>query len=770
MLKKILFLLLFPSILSAQTNKLGTWQMHLPYRLAKNVAQNDDYVYYATGLSILKVKKSDFSTEKIDKLNTLTDISTGILRFNKQNKTLLIAYTNANIDLLRENGTVMNLPDIKNNSAIVGDKMIYDAFFVNDTAFLATGFGVVKLDMRRGEFISTTFTRLKTYSVVVFDGKIWAATEGGVFSVNNAPRTVNLADFGNWEKSTDTRFFPNNYASKAMVIFQNKLFLDINDTLKAYEPNVAMRKVRHEAGQKIGFLTTEGNNLLAGFVCDNACTDKLLVFSSETSFVSTTACTGQMLYAVEDKTGRIWFADEYLGFRHLNKPTDTNCQSFELSTPLISNASYVAANDTLVVVPTGGISGVNALDNRFGSGILRGGQWSILNGTTQPILTSTLTDLDHDMAAIDSRSGKVYITSFWGGLIELTNGNVSKIYNSINSPLRPSVADPGRTRVAGVVFDRNGNMWVSNPLVDNPIAVRKTDGTWRSFTATNNSIYRFAIDLAGNKWFIVRGFQSAILVFNEGSKIDDPSDDKQIVLDNSFFPTELQNAIVTGVMCDLDGRVWVTTTLGVMTFDCGSNLFSGNCMGKQVVSGLGGIGEYLLREKYVTCVAIDGANRKWFGTTAGVFVTDATGKDEIYKYNTENSPLPSNNIVHIGIRPNGEVFIATDKGLVSYQSNATTGGSLNAAEANIMVYPNPVRPDYSGDIAVHGFARDADIRIADVNGRVVYQTKALGGQAIWNGQDFEGQRVPSGVYLVLAANTENLETRDVVVAKILFVN
>ena len=131
------------------------------------------------------MNKTSLTIEKLDRLNTLTDVGASLVRYNKGSKTLLVAYDNNNIDLIRtdDNAKNLNLPDIKNNTSILGDKTIYDASFVNDTAYLACGFGISKLDIRRGEFVYTTFRKLKAYSVVVFNGKIWAATEGGIFII-----------------------------------------------------------------------------------------------------------------------------------------------------------------------------------------------------------------------------------------------------------------------------------------------------------------------------------------------------------------------------------------------------------------------------------------------------------------------------------------------------------------------------------------------------------------------------------------------------------
>jgi hypothetical protein len=310
---------------------------------------------------------------------------------------------------------------------------------------------------------------------------------------------------------------------------------------------------------------------------------------------------------------------------------------------------------------------------------------------------------------------------------------------------------------------------VSNNLADRPVIVLKADGKWAKLgSVPASNIFQVVVDGSNIKWFIVSGSQSGILLYDEGKTIDDITDDKTRLLDNSNLPRDLQSASINYLATDLNGEVWVGTSNGVCVFRCGSDPFKNNCVASLIVNSLGNISEHLLREKNVNVIAVDGANRKWFGTSSGLFVTSADGKTELLKFNTENSPLPSNNIKSIAIRPNGEVFVGTDKGLVSFRSDATEGADYNV-ESKILAFPNPVRPDYDGPIAIKGFARDSDVKIADVNGNVVFETRALGGQAIWEGKDFNGNRVATGVYLVLATNTKNLDAPDAVVTKILFV-
>ncbi len=767
-----LFAVCFPCFLLSQTDlKIGEWRSYLPYRNGYSVAQSENDVYWATGLSVLKMNKANLTIEKLDKLNSLSDVGARLVRYSKATKTLLVSYENNNIDLIRTEGGSknINLPDIKNNGAILGDKTLYDATFSNDTAYLACGFGISKLDMRRGEFIFTTFTKLKTYSVVVFEGKIWAATEGGIFNVPNNPR-LNLADFKEWTKLDVNAGFPSEYKTKLLAVYDNKLYFDLNDSLAVLQNNRPL-SMRYETGFTVQFLTAESQNLLVGFQNKEPFgTGKVVLFNKNNTFKSLGGnCINRPLGAVEDATGRIYFADGYNGYRFLNKATDGNCAVTEFDSPYARESSDIAVSDTSVWVAFGGLSGINPRNAGDGFASYTNGKWQNFNALYTQILNDSTINRDFHTVEINTKTGKVYAGSVQNGLVELIGNKVNKIYNSSNSAIQNASADPFRRRVTGLAFDKNGNLWVSNNLANNPVIVLKADGKWAKLgPVPASNIFQVIVDGSNIKWFIVGGSQSSLLLYDEGKNIDDVSDDKTRLLDNSNLPKDMQSAGINYLATDLNGEVWVGTSNGVCVFRCGGDPFKNTCNASLIVNSLGSISEHLLREKNVNVIAIDGANRKWFGTSSGLFVTSADGKTELFKFNTENSPLPSNNIKAIAIRPNGEVFISTDKGLVSLRSTATEGAEFNN-ETKVLAYPNPVRPDYDGPIAIKGLSRDANVKIADVNGNVVFETRALGGQAIWEGKDFNGNRVATGVYLVLAANTKNLDAPDAVVTKILFV-
>jgi hypothetical protein len=274
------------------------------------------------------------------------------------------------------------------------------------------------------------------------------------------------------------------------------------------------------------------------------------------------------------------------------------------------------------------------------------------------------------------------------------------------------------------------------------------------------------IDRNGYKWLILIDRTQGVLVFDEGD-IDIPGDERYWVItqSNSALPTNQTNSIEV----DLNGNVWVGTTLGPVVFEnCGDRIFQGQCFGNQPLVDQDGDLDLLLGTEDILSIAVDGGNRKWFGTRNGIFVQSSNGQEEIYRFTKENSPLLDNTILDMAINPiDGEVFIGTAQGLISYRGVATEGG--DSFDENVKAFPNPVRPEYTGPIAIKGLARDSEVKITDIRGRLIYQTNSVGGQAIWDGGDYNGRKAAPGVYLVFANTEETFGRPPRAVTKIVIV-
>ncbi|MFM7728868.1 MAG: two-component regulator propeller domain-containing protein, partial [Flavobacteriales bacterium] len=248
-----------------------------------------------------------------------------------------------------------------------------------------------------------------------------------------------------------------------------------------------------------------------------------------------------------------------------------------------------------------------------------------------------------------------------------------------------------------------------------------------------------------------------LIVFNENDR-NNLGDDSFRRLNDRTGSGGLPDMYVRCMAKDKDGSIWVGTNKGVAVYYNPGDIFNATGYDAQrVIIEQDGYAQYLLESEHVTTVATDGANRKWFGTYGGgVFLLSEDGTKQLLNFNQDNSPLPSNNISCITIDDlTGEVFIGTDKGIVSYRSDATQG---EATCGDHYAFPNPVRHDYQGPIAIRGLVDDADVRITDAAGNIVFRTRALGGQAVWNGTDFSGRRAATGIYFVQATNPDGTAT------------
>lgn len=211
---------------------------------------------------------------------------------------------------------------------------------------------------------------------------------------------------------------------------------------------------------------------------------------------------------------------------------------------------------------------------------------------------------------------------------------------------------------------------------------------------------------------------------------------------------------------DQDGEVWVGTSKGVAVFYNPEAIFSDDeqdfdC--QQILIEQDGNIQILLETEVVTCVTVDGGNRKWLGTqTSGAYLVSPDGTQQLAHFTAENSPLPSNNIQSMAIDgQTGEVFFGTDQGIISYRGEATQGATSASCAS---VFPNPVRETYQGSVAITGLVADSDVRITDIAGNLVYKTRSLGGQAMWPATNLSGQRVSTGVYLVMASDPTGAST------------
>jgi ligand-binding sensor domain-containing protein len=381
----------------------------------------------------------------------------------------------------------------------------------------------------------------------------------------------------------------------------------------------------------------------------------------------------------------------------------------------------------------------------------------------------------HDILsiAIDPKNSRhAFAATYGSGMLEILNDSAILRYDESNSTLGHHTASSvDDIRVGGVTFDNEGNLWAVTSH-NNRCLSRKQGDQWTGYTipiVNENDLGQVLVNRHGHVWIQMRyGTQNpnSILVFTDNGTPGNTADDQSRLLNSSVGSGNIPGNTVLSMAEDNKGEIWVGTEKGVAVFYSPENVFSGyNFDAQQILVTQGNNTQYLLENEAVTAIAVDGANRKWIGTDrGGVFLFSEDGTSQIYHFTADNSPLLSDRIVCLAINQDGEVFFGTDKGVISFRSTATPGGETNT---NVYAFPNPVKSDYEGYIAVKGLVENAQVRITDVNGTLVYSTRAEGGQAIWDGKNFDGRKARTGVYLVYAANDTGSEK---VVTKILIIH
>ena len=756
-----------------ELTSIGEWESHLPHQQGRWVTQDDDDIIYATEWSLFLIDKSDLSVRYLSKVNGLSDTGIETIHFDPITMTLIVAYTNSNIDFINEEGTRL-VSDLRTNTVVQGDRRVNHIHTDSQGfVYLSTAFGIVIYDLNREEFDATIFTELSIASMTSSNRYLLAATDEGVFRFDLLS-DLNIQDFNNWQLLGQNEGLPTLEPVRHVSFFNGELYVATTEALYV-EDDANKFQLINQVGnnEKIAFLSPNSDYLMVGIQQSNTPNSRTLFIDTFGNQIATDSeCSNFLRYGVVDETGRVWFADEWEQVRFSDN-LESGCNRITYDGPRSHNASDISLRDGVAYVASGGVSETFAyLFDRSGFYIGNANGWENINQDNLPFLRDQ-DILNMYSVAIHPREDKLYVGSYWAGLLEydLIEKNTT-LYDKDNSSLEGAVGDIARTRISGLAFDQDNNLWISNFLASKPLSVFTAEGQWHSFSSStsNTNFEELVIDNSGLKWIVVAGTSSGVFVFDDNGTIADPTDDRKLflTLNNSQIPTSQ----VYSVAVDLSGDVWVGTAEGPVRFDCGEGVFSDdvNCRGDRLIVLQDSIPAILLETEEIRTIAVDGANRKWFGTRRGIFVQSPDGQTQIARYTEEDSPLFDNTINKLAFDGStGKMFVSTNKGLQAIRTT-TTAGSRTHNESNVYAFPNPVRPGYEGTIAIRGLVTDATVKITDVNGRLVHEGVAEGGQFVWDGTDYSGNRPATGTYLVWSTGALDFEAQDSYVAKILIIN
>lgn len=739
---------------------IGYWRDHLNYSDTRQVV-NGDKIYAATATHLFSID-TEKQFETYSKVNALNDIGVQRICWDASTEQLLIAYQNSNLDVLDKKGNAKNIGDIL-RSNFPGNKTIRNIFCANGLAYLSTGLGIIIVNLRKYEIKDTWiignngiqagvngFTQLNNF--------FYAATDEGLkqIEVTNA----NPSNFANWQNISGSNGLSSGALLNVLAV-NGQLVVLKNDSLMIQSGN-SWKLLYKEANWSITGLNSSAGKLM---VCQRSTAGaaKVLQLNVNGVIEKTTSQAG-VISLPRDATlvdNTLWVADQFGGLAAFNN----GLERFIPNGPPGIATGAIAGNSNQMVLAAGSINSAwNYQFNRNGV-YFYGDQWNSRSYFNTPILDSVL---DFITVAIDPGDQSVWAGSFGGGLVQFPSTGTPVIFKKGNSSLQEAIGDPGSYRVAGLAFDANNRLWVSNYGAPANLHVRKTDGKWQAFSVpfplTEQASGALVCDDNDQVWMVSP--KNNGLICYKYAQIETTNDDQWKKYAAGSNQGNLPSNNVLSIAKDRTGSIWVGTDKGIGIIRCPSEVFStAGCAAYLPVVKQGNFFGFLFKDEYVQCIAVDGANRKWIGTQNGLWLLSETGEQVIQHFTENNSALLSNNVLQVAIQPvTGEVFVLTELGICSYRATAT---EPTPSTEQVLVFPNPVPPAYSGTIAIRGMKENSIVKITELNGTLVYQTRSQGGQATWNGYNYKGEKVASGVYLVLIRddeNTDKLATKIVIVS------
>ncbi len=709
---------------------------------------------------IVIFNSNDQSFQKINKTNGLNDVGPTAAAFISDENTIVVGYQNGNIDILTSTQTI-NVPDFK-LSNIIGNKAIHHIDIQDNLAYLSTGIGLLVLDLVEFEIKNTALLGDNGIAEEVLfscqNGDLMYAV-GPNKIVSIAKTNPFLANFQNWDNvfnAGNTQIISATGCGQYLyfitqeqntfTLWKGDLSLNNFEPLSTINTNSAPRsiwcnetRVTVSIESRYYIFNTSGEIVLE----DN---------QNDWLFLSPQ-------HVIIDSKGTVWIGNQILGLgsrnvdglERIHTPAGPNTNTMRKVNPYNHEVWIATGNvfpwwgNTYTYCFQSAYIQNNWINESFGNGANTFG-----NGVFDVL----------DVAVDPTNNQRVLFGSWEEGLIERQPDGKINIFNSAtsNNPLASSIDTSNNwTAVGSVQFDLEGNAWIGNSFSENPVVVYTNDKKFIDFNFSPivgkaDIIEQVFHSQAGYVYAIIRG--KGVLAFNYNGTIENKDDDVYKLLVDKEGLGGLPTKDVYSIAEDLDGNIWLGTIKGVAIFYNQESIFSeDNFDAEQILITQDGNVQILLETEAINNIEIDGGNNKWIATqNNGVYRFSPDGLTQLGHYTKDNTPLPSNNVYDIGInQANGQIFFATDRGLIAYTGDAT---NFDNKMEKVFAYPNPVPSDFQGLIAIQGLAYNSQVRITDMTGKLLFSDKSEGGRCVWNGKDAEGNRPAAGVYIIMAGDSQ----------------
>ena len=721
------------------------WKLHFSYVDPLEMAATPSAIYAVGNGSLFCVNRSDESISYWNKSTGLSGSSIAHIAYDTKASKLIIAYENGQVDLLDDNGTVTSMSDIslKAGSMAVTVNAICPG---SDYCYLAMPFGIIALQTRKAEvsetyYIGTDAASIDVQHVVEMGDSLYAFSFDKIY---HAALKDNKMDYSYWH----SELMPFEQVQQAAV-YNGQMVVLAHDSLYR-RVGTSWQLV---SGQPLQWMHASGNQLL-GYAEGKG----LLRLMDDDSWsgLSANYVANDALYT----NGEYWLAEANYGLIRLGSNGD---DYFHTAGPN-SNFGYrmYALHNRIYAMAGGRWAGQFVRPGRIN--IYDGSSW---RGIDEGQIGSAVGVPAYDISSlgIDPQDpGHFFAASYGRGVYEFKNYTAVKRFTTSNSTIREATEGINPelyTFVDGATMDAEGNLWILNATtVGRPLHIYTPNGQWiglplRSGGTNHNMTTPTGIWIdqrnSQYKWMLCQRAEPRVILLNDGGTPTISSDDRCMIR-NSF--TDQNGNVLTPAQfrClaqDQNDRIWIGTDKGIILIPKDVDFFTSNACQRIIIprNDGTGLGDYLLGDEQITCLAVDGGNRMWIGTAnSGLYLIE-DDTITVAHFTETNSLLPANGIQSIAIMPGtGEVFVGTDKGIASYLSDASEPKEdMSGAYA----FPNPVRPDYVGYISITGLMDNTVVNIVDAGGNLVCKTRSHGGTAVWDGKLPDGRRATPGVYTAL---------------------
>lgn len=758
-----ILVLLFAWHSSAQ--EIGKWNVYPSYWNATQNMVAGNMVYSLCGNNLLAYDTEDTSVRTFNCLEHLNGVHIACMNYNMQTHTLVLVYTDGGIDLLNDDGSIRYLPDLKEKA--IANKDVNSVHTEGHMAYLCTGFGYIELDLKEKVLRNTYNLGLNTRNLVLLENNVYLGTTKGIYT---CPLDKNKVQKDNW-KAISTSNFAN------LTHFDGMLWGQAYQKVYSINPTTGKHSV---VSQELArFLRNCGDYLIWASeeaICLCTAQKQITTIKQQNNWHDVSYQNGSFWVSQGDE-GLHCYTIQSTTLTHKAGPIQPNSPKRDLSYRM-----QWVGNNLLVA---GGINTVDAIYNAPTAMLLKEGEWTNFQEMPLKEITKQYPNLRlaNTTALVQDPQDQThhFAALHRNGLCEYRDGKFVKFYNSDNSPLRSILPNSANyynyVPCAGIQYDVDGNLWMLCSETHDIIRILKADGKWTSLhydeidsvsLCDDYLMHSSGLMFLNSRRMERRGFFG----FDTSGTLDTQRDDRHILRSTiinqdgtSYSPDEFYCMTE-----DLDGRIWCGTNLGVFVIEDATRYFDNDFRFEQIKISRNdgsGLADYLLNGVAISCITVDGANRKWIGThTDGLYLISADGTEMLHHFTTSDSPLISNAIQCVAVHPTtGVVMIGTDMGLCSYTADATEATEEMDAD-DVLVYPNPVKPDYNGTIAVRGLSMDAEVKILSSTGQLVWSGVSAGGTFTWDGRTQKGRRVASGVYHIVANNAEG---KKAIVARIVII-